>query len=175
MMIDTIDPLISVKPNKKLVSKIKRELFSFEGVYDIHDLLVHSYGTGSTFATVHIEIDEDTNLLDCHELVDKIERHFEDELQINLTIQVDPVDTDDPKDRRIYNKVKRALKSLNKNISIHGLRVIERKNKIRVLFDILEDFDSHLTKKKITAKLQSDFAKEKMKYEFIFTIDKPFT
>lgn len=175
MMGETIDPLISVKPNKKLVSKIKRELLSFEGINDMHDLLIHTYGAGSIFASVHVEVHETTSLLNCHELIDKIERHFEDKLHINLTIQVDPINPDNPENKAIYNKVKRTLRSLNNKLTIHGLRVVQKEKSTKILFDILEDFDSHLTKKQINNALQTAFANNDIKYEFIFTIDKPFT
>lgn len=174
MIRETIKPLISEKPTKRLVNKIKRELLSFDGVNEIHDLLIHSYGTASTFATVHIEVPATTTLLNCHELVDKIERHFEDKLNINLTIQVDPVDKSNPKTKEIYQKIKKALKTLNKKLSIHGLRVVYNADCIKVLFDILEDFSSNLSKKEITKVLQESFSDEDIKYEFIFTIDKPF-
>ena len=175
MLKETIDPLISVKPNKKLVYKIKRELLSFDGINDMHDLLVHTYGSGSTFVSVHVEIPETTTLLDCHELIDKIERHFEDKLNINLTMQVDPINLDNPKNKAIYEKVKKALHTLNKKLKIHGLRVIYSSTKTKVLFDILEDFDSHLSKKQIIDTLTKAFEKEESKFEFVFTIDKPFT
>lgn len=172
---ETVDPLISVKPNKKLVSKIKRELRSFDSIIDIHDLLVHSYGTGSTFASVHVEVPDYITLLDCHELVDKIERHFEDELNINLTIQVDPVNEKNTEVEKLCKKVEKTLRTLNKNIKVHGFRVINRKKSVRLLFDILEDFSTKLTKKQITTTLQKALAQDGVKYEFVFTIDKPFT
>jgi cation diffusion facilitator family transporter len=175
MIKDTIDPLISVKPSKKLVNKIKKELLSFEGINDMHDLLVHTYGTGSTFVSVHVEVPETTTLLDCHELIDKIERHFEDNLHINLTMQVDPVSLTNPQSKEIEEKVEKSLKKLYKGLTIHGLRVIYSKDKTKVLFDILEDFNSHLTKKQIIKHLDNAFENEKTKFEFIFTIDKPFT
>ncbi|MBE5736144.1 MAG: cation transporter [Clostridiales bacterium] len=175
MIGETVDPLISVKPNRKLVNKIKRELLSFEGINDMHDLLIHTYGTGSTFVSVHVEVHENTSLLDCHELIDTIERYFEDKLKINLTMQVDPVNPDNPENKRIQSKMQRALRTLNKKITIHGLRVVRSQTKTTVLFDILEDFDSHLTKKQINSVLAGVFDNENTQFEFIFTIDKPFT
>ncbi|MGN0960968.1 MAG: cation diffusion facilitator family transporter [Christensenellales bacterium] len=175
MIKETVDPLISVKPNKKLVAKIKKELLSFDGINDMHDLLIHTYGSGSTFVTVHVEVPETTTLLDCHELIDKIERHFEDKLHINLTMQVDPVDLNNPKTKELENKIEKSLKELNKDLTIHGLRVIYSKEKTKVLFDILEDFNSHLTKKQIINHLTKSLENEDTKFEFVFTIDKPFT
>jgi len=175
MMRETIDPLISVKPNKKLVSKIKRELLSFDGINDMHDLLVHTYGSGSTFVTVHVEIPETTTLLDAHELVDKIERHFEDKLKINLTIQVDPINKNNPLNQIIHEKIQKELKKLNKSIKIHGLRLIQSSNSTKVLFDILEDFNTSYSKKQIREVLEKAFENEDKKFVFEFTIDKPFT
>jgi len=175
MFFETVDPLISVKPNKKLVSKIKKELRSFDTIIDLHDLLIHSYGKGSTFASVHLEIPDSISLLDCHELIDKIERHFEDNLQINLTIQIDPVSEKNPENIRLQNKVEKTLQTLNKKIEVNGFRVIHRKKSTTLLFDILEDFNSNYTKKQITAILQQAFVNENTKYDFVFTIDKPFT
>ena len=174
IIIETISPLISEKPERKLVNKIKRELLSFDGIHSMHDLLIHTYGSGSAFATVHVEVPSNTTLLEIHELIDQIERHFEDKLQINLTIQIDPVDKENPRSLEIHDKVEKTIKNINKKLSIHGLRVIYKKDKIKVLFDITEHFDFHLQKSEVNKILQNAFADEKEKYEFIFTIDKPF-
>ena len=107
-ILETISPLISEKPERKLVNKIKKALSSFDGIESFHDLLIHSYGVDSTFASVHIEVPASSNLLDVHELIDKIERYFEDTLNINLTIQIDPIDKENPKTKAIYNKVYKA-------------------------------------------------------------------
>lgn len=172
-ILKTISPLISEKPEKKLVNKIKKALLSFDEIESFHDLLIHNYGLDSTFVSVHIEVPANTNLLDIHELVDKIERHFEDKLKINLTIQVDPVDKENPKTKAIYNKVKTTIKNINSKLSIHGLRVIYAKDRIKVLFDITEDYEINLKKVDVNNILQSAFQNKKEKYEFIFTIDKP--
>lgn len=174
LILETINPLISEKPAKKLVNKIKRELLSFDGIHDMHDLIIHSYGSGSTFATVHVEVPADTTLLNIHELIDKIERHFEDKLNINLTIQIDPIDQDNPMTTLIHDKVEKTIKKINKKLSIHGLRVIYNADRIKVLFDITEDFDFKLQKSEVNMILQKAFSSENMKFEFIFTIDKPF-
>ena len=172
-ILETISPLISEKPERKLVNKIKKALSSFDGIESFHDLLIHSYGVDSTFASVHIEVPASSNLLDVHELIDKIERYFEDTLNINLTIQIDPIDKENPKTKAIYNKVKSTIKDINSKLSIHSLRVIYGKDRIKVLFDITEDFDINLKKIDVNNILQNAFQDKKETYEFLFTIDKP--
>ena len=174
LILETINPLISEKPEKKLVNKIKRELLSFDGILDMHDLLIHTYGSGATYATVHVEVPAYEALLNIHELIDQIERHFEDKFNINLTIQIDPIDKDNPRTKIIHDKVEKIIKKINRKLSIHGLRVIYHKERIKVLFDITEDFEFKLQKSEIKKILDQAFSNEQEKFEFIFTIDKPF-
>lgn len=174
MIKSTIGPLISEKPQKRYVNKIKKEILSFNGVNDVHDLLIHSYGVGTTFATFHIEVNPTETLLDTHILVDKIERHLEDKFNLNVTIQVDPIDKDNPKTKEIFQRVKKAITKINKKLSIHSLRVVYKNNTIDVIFDLLEDFNVSYPKKEISKQLNKEFENEELKYNFIFTIEKPF-
>lgn len=174
LILETISPLISEKPNKKLIRKIKRELKSFEGINDFHDLIIHSYGSSTIFATVHVEVPVTTTLLETHELIDKIERHFEDELNINITIQVDPVDPNNKESNIVEEKIFKTLKKISSKIDIHGLRTVRKGNIIKVLFDIEEPHDKKLNKKEIQQLLINAFQNEQEKYVFIFTIDKPY-
>lgn len=170
---DTINPILSEKPNDKLIEHIQNELLSFNGVDAIHDLQIHLYGGGKIYVAVHIEVSAKTTLLDSHELVEKVTRHFKNKLNINLTIQVDPIDKDNPKTNEIYNKVKKAIRSINKNLSIHSLRVIYTNEIIKVLFDVLEPFDINISKTVIDEHLSVFFRNDPNKYDFIYTIEKP--
>ena len=174
MIKSTINPLINEKPQKRYVNKVKKEILSFKGVNDVHDLIIHSYGAGTTFATFHIEVKPTDTLLDTHILVDKIERHLEDKFNLNVTIQVDPIDKDNPKTKEISQRIKNTLKKINKKLSIHSLRVVYKNNAIDVLFDLLEDFNVSYPKKEILKCLNEEFKDEEIKYNFIFTIEKPF-
>lgn len=174
LILETINPLISEKPQKKLIRKIKHELSSFDGINNFHDLIIHSYGSSVIFATVHVEVPVPTTLLETHELIDKIERHFEDELNINITIQVDPVDIRNEKANIMHDRILKVLKNINNKIEIHGFRMVKKKDATHVLFDIEETYNKKLSKKEITQMLENEFKDEEEKYLFVFTIDKPF-
>ena len=64
-------------------------------VLGCHDLMVHDYGPGKRYASIHVEFDKDDNLRACHEVVDQIERKCLEEYGTNLVIHLDPVITDD--------------------------------------------------------------------------------
>ena len=174
MIKTTISPLISEKPQKRFVNKIKKEIRSFKGVDDVHDLLIHSYGAGTTFASFHIEVSPKATLLDTHILVDKIERYLEDKFNLNVTIQVDPIDKENPMTKEIFQRVKNTIKNFDKKLSIHSLRVVYKDTEIDILFDILEEFSMTTHKKQILKILNEEFSKDNKKYNFRFTIEKPF-
>ena len=48
----------------------------------VHDLMVHSYGPGSYFASAHIEMDAKINVLVCHDIMDQIERDFKAKVEM---------------------------------------------------------------------------------------------
>ena len=174
MIKTTISPLISEKPQKRFVNKIKKEIRSFNGVDDVHDLLIHSYGAGTTFASFHIEVNPTSTLLDTHILVDRIERHLEDKFNLNATIQVDPIDKENPLTKQIFQRVKNTIKNYNKKLSIHSLRVVYRNNEIDVLFDVLEEFSMTTHKKDLLNALNNEFSNDKKVFNFRFTIEKPY-
>ena len=62
----------------------------------IHDLVVHDYGPNRCFASVHVEVDANVNILDSHDLIDNIERNISVDLGIHLVIHLDPIVMDNP-------------------------------------------------------------------------------
>lgn len=172
MIKTTISPLISERPQKELINKVIKEILKNKEIINVHDLIIHSYGSGVSFVSVHIEVLANMTLLEAHELVDKLVRYFLEEHNISLTIQVDPIDKENPKTNEIYHKVKKTIKDINKKLSIHSLRVIYYNTHTKVLFDITEDYKMFYTKEEINNALQLAF--NDGEYEFVFTIEKPF-
>lgn len=89
---ETADPLLGLAPSAALIESVRARLLASPGVLGMHDLLVHSYGEGRTFASVHAEVDAGRTLSDVHEEIDALEREVETELGIHLVIHPDPVD-----------------------------------------------------------------------------------
>ena len=50
---DTIDPLIGMQADEEMVEQLTQMILSHPRVLGIHDLLIHDYGPGHCFATVH--------------------------------------------------------------------------------------------------------------------------
>lgn len=167
---DTITPLLGTKPDKELVAQIKNKLLSYEGVLGIHDLMVHSYGVGVIFAVVHIEVCSKTDIMISHDLMDNIERDFKEELGIDLSIHMDPIETDNPYVDTLKEKVENALSIFDSRLRIHDFRIVTGKTHTNILFDAEVPYGLELSSKDI-----ENLCREKVNIEqkcfYIINID----
>ena len=171
---DTINPLLGNVPSKEKVEKIKEKILSHKEIIGIHDLRIHSYGEQNDFVTVHAEVLDTMNIVEAHEIADIVEREFKEELNIDLTIHIDPLNVNDEETKKIKEKVENTLKNFDKEISIHDFRVVTAKGHSNVIFDIVIPYGKNYNKYELLGVLEEGFKDEDKKYYFIFNIDRPF-
>lgn len=171
---DTINPLLGNVPSKEKVEKIKEKILSHKEIIEIHDLRIHSYGEQNDFVTVHAEVPDTMNIVEAHEIADIVEREFKEELNIDLTIHIDPLNVNDEETKKIKEKVENTLKNFDKEISIHDFRVVTAKGHSNVIFDIVIPYGKNYNKYELLGVLEEGFKDEDKKYYFIFNIDRPF-
>ena len=76
LVMDTLSPLLGESPSEDLVEHIEQTVMSYPGVLGVHDLMVHDYGPGHQFASIHVELPAEQDPLEAHDLIDNIERDF---------------------------------------------------------------------------------------------------
>ena len=99
---------------------------------------------------------------------------FKEELNIDLTIHIDPLNVNDEETKKIKEKVENTLKNFDKEISIHDFRVVTAKGHSNVIFDIVIPYGKNYNKYELLGVLEEGFKDEEKKYYFIFNIDRPF-
>lgn len=160
LIIETSSPLLGTSPDPKLVRAIKKKLLSYEQILGVHDLTVHTYGEGICFATVHVEIDEKSDIVEIHELIDKIENIFKAEMNIHLVIHMDPATRADEKTLRLKDMVTRILHEIDPAITFHDLRLVPGITEKKVIFDICVPVGFKMEEgeliKIVTEKIQSE-------------------
>lgn len=87
---DSISPLLGEAPDPESVKAIEKELLSNEYILGIHDLVMHNYGPGRCFASVHAEVPADSDIVKVHEAIDCMELKIQKEMNILITIHMDP-------------------------------------------------------------------------------------
>ena len=134
---ETSDPLLGLAPDPAMVGQIEKRIMSHEGILGIHDLVVHDYGPGRVFASVHVEVDANENMMKSHDLVDNIEKDISQELHIHLVAHMDPVDTQDPLTQTVKQQLAEVIAGMTDIISAHDLRVVSGYTHHNLVFDIV--------------------------------------
>ena len=88
-MKDTIDPLLGRAPDPALVAGIRRLALAPPEILGLHDLIVHDYGPGRLFASLHAEVDKDDDISAIHDIIDTVERQIYHELGCEICIHMD--------------------------------------------------------------------------------------
>lgn len=135
-IIESSSPLIGEKNDKSLLLKIREIATRDENVIDVHDIICHSYGPTKHFVSLHIEINDAFTLQEAHEIAEKIENTLSEELKLNATIHVDPVNLKDPIIKAAKNEVIPLLESIAADASAHDFRVTKCGKDKTLNFDI---------------------------------------
>lgn len=172
IMHETVDNLLGVMPSEETVSEIVQKLGSYDGVMGIHDLVVHSYGPDKYFATVHVEVPCDVNILTSHDMIDNIERDFLNELGINLVIHLDPVVTNDSEVVSTRHAVYDIVKEINASFSIHDFRMVKGETHSNLIFDIAIPPSAGINENELIATVESEVKKLSESYFCVITVDR---
>ena len=120
---ETIDKLIGGTPDKEMIQKITKNILEEEKIMDLHDVLYHQYGGGKVYVSLHAEVDSNMSLLEAHNIIDNLERKIKKDYGVELVIHIDPVMLNDELQSKIYNELKPIIKSINKILSFHELKI----------------------------------------------------
>ena len=133
---ETISPLLGENADEELRQSIVDYIAAQPRVLGYHDLMVHDYGPGQRFASLHVEMDKNEDPLACHELIDDMERECLKSHNVHLVIHYDPVVTDDPELTRLREAVKSLLAIKDPRLTIHDFRMVPGEGHTNLIFDV---------------------------------------
>ena len=133
---ETISPLLGEAADPALRQLIVDYIEASPKVLGYHDLMVHDYGPGQRFASIHVEMDQREDPLVCHELIDDMERECLQSHGIHLVIHYDPVVTNDPELDRMRQLVLAILHVKDARLSIHDFRMVPGAGHTNLIFDV---------------------------------------
>lgn len=168
---ETISPLLGKQADRELVRRISDLVLGHPKILGIHDLMVHDYGPGQCFATVHVEMDMHENPLVCHDILDDIERDALRELHVHLVIHYDPVVTDDVELNHMRALVEKKLKQLDPRLSMHDFRMVRGPQHTNLIFDLAVPFDLSGKTADLKRRIDECVQFEDHKYYTVITFD----
>ncbi|MGM9563479.1 MAG: cation diffusion facilitator family transporter [Faecousia sp.] len=168
---DTINPLLGERASEELVRNISDLILSHEKILGIHDLMVHDYGPGNCFASVHAEMDSAEDPLICHDIIDDIERDALRELQVHLVIHYDPIVTDDEELNAARALVEQEIKSIDESLSLHDFRMVRGPGHTNLIFDLVIPYSMEDRKAELKARIDERLQRQDRKYYTVITFD----
>lgn len=173
---DTLGEILGTPPSAEEIKNIENEIMKFDGFLGIHDLMVHNYGHGREFASVHVEVPQNVNLAECHEKVDLCEKVVSGKTGVNLVIHIDPVDTDDENVAKAKEEISDIVKTIDRKLSIHDFRMTPAGTlSTNLIFDIVVPNDFKLKPEELKKAVSFEAKKINPSYNCIITIDHDFT
>jgi cation diffusion facilitator family transporter len=171
---DTLNPLLGTAPDPELVNDIQKTILSYDGVLGTHDLMVHDYGPGRQFASVHVEMAAEADVLSCHDIIDNMENDFKKNFNLHMIIHYDPVVTNDPSVTNFRHWLSQEIKKIDENLTIHDLRLVPGTTHTNVIFDCVVPHNINISASEITAQIKDIVSDKYPTYRCVITIDASF-
>lgn len=168
----TIDPMLGSAPDKEFVKTIRDRIMNYEGVLGVHDLIIHDYGPCRQFASVHVEMAAEEDVLASHDVIDNIEFDFLNDMGLNMIVHYDPIVTKNELVSSMRYKIQEIVKGINQSLSIHDLRVVPGVTHTNLVFDCLADFDINMTDYELKCLISQAVKEQHPDYNCVITIDK---
>lgn len=168
---ETISPLLGEKADDELVRALSDLILSHDKIMGIHDFMVHDYGPGQCFASVHAEMDSRDDPLICHDIIDDIERDALRDLRVHLVIHYDPIVTDDEELNRMRELVGKEIKEISPELAMHDFRMVRGPGHTNLIFDLVIPFSMNDRKAELKRRIDERVQFEDRRYYTVITFD----
>ena len=168
---ETLSPILGHAPSKETVRQIMQEVEKEPIIHGVHDLLVHDYGPGKRFASLHVEIPEKEDVLKTHTAIDRIERTLLEKHQIHMVIHHDPILIDDPLTTEIHTLITQTLKQIDEDLAVHDIHIEKDGEYTRILFDIEKPYESDIEDEQLTEDVTKSLKATNQSYVPVIRID----
>ena len=168
---ETIDILLGSKPDKEFIDQISEFVKKYPMIAGIHDIMVHDYGPGRKIVSFHAEVPADANICEAHDIIDELEQDMLKEFKCITTIHMDPIVVNDEKINKARASVKKIVKEINENYSIHDFRMTDGGKRINLIFDLVIPRDDKIDKDALRKEIIEKVKKIDSKYYVVFTIE----
>ena len=172
----TLDEILGKPPEKSLIKDIETTILSFKEFIGIHDLIIHNYGPGRQFASVHVEVPIDSVIVKCHEQIDLCEKLIEEQLDIHLVIHMDPIDVNNAVVNHTKAQMAEAIKVIHEKMTLHDFRMTPISDmRTNLIFDVVVPSDLKLTTNELNDKINVIAQLINPTFQCVITFDNAYT
>lgn len=172
---DTLDEILGKPPERELIKEIEEIVLSFDEFVGIHDLIVHNYGPGRQFASVHVEVPHNSDIVKCHEQVDLCEKLVGEKLDITLVIHMDPIDCDNPVVTATKQQLSDGIKVIDSALTLHDFRMTPlSEQRTNLIFDVVIPSGLNIPEADLQEKIVTIAKLINPTFECVITFDRNF-
>ena len=173
---DTINQILGQPPEEETINEISDFILSFPEFYGIHDLIIHNYGPGRQFASVHVEVPQNIDIVKCHEEIDLCEKLLFERTGINVVIHMDPINTDDETITATKSAMQKALKEIDERLTLHDFRMTPlAENQTNLIFDVVVPSKVKIPADQLKQEISEKANKINSTFVCVITLDNDFT
>ena len=122
-----------------------------------------------------MEVDAKGDLLESHDRIDNIERMIKNDLNIEFTVHMDPVELDNPMVQQLYGTISSAIRPFDGVESIHDLRIVPGKTHTNVIFDGVLAPGCGLSEEDVYEIIEKKVKEVDPSYFIVITFDRGYT
>ena len=126
--------------------EVEEAVSHYPEIFGIHDLILHDYGPGRMFGTVHAEMSSRLSLKEAHTVLEHAEEEIFEKYGIRIVIHADPVDLEDP----VLERYKTLITSYmyEKGLTAHDIHLEDGILKLDIMLE-----DDETDREQITAEV----------------------
>lgn len=170
---EMLSQLLGEPPSEEFVADLKQRIMQSEMFCGMHDLIVHDYGPGRCFVSVHIEVPADGDMLKCHEEIDECEKRVGQELNITLVIHMDPIDRGEEA-MLLRGEISEVVSQIDPALSLHDFRIVMGERCINLIFDVVVPYSVDTELSVIESRIQEGASLIDSRYNCVIQFDRDY-
>lgn len=169
---DTKNHILGTAPDPALVQEIVDLVKSHSEVLGVHDMMVHSYGIGQLFVTLHAEVDASQDVMISHDAIDNIERELYEKEHAIAVIHMDPIVTNDETVNELRIYVQKIAKALDERITVHDFRMVSGTTHTNLIFDMVLPYELAKTNEQVAMQMEQIVQADHPNYYCVITVER---
>ena len=166
---NTLSPLLGEKPDPALPQRVEEIVCAFPEVVGIHDLIVHDYGPGRLYISVHAEVDGTKDVFVLHDAMDRAMLALDGALGCESVIHMDPVDLYNEELNGYKKTVAEIVTAVDPVLRMHDFRMVPGPTHTNLVFDVLAPMGYALSDAELTDAIKRQVSE---RYENTFCVIK---
>ena len=171
---EMLSPLLGAQPEPELVSEIKSAVLENDTFVGMHDLIIHDYGPGRCFASLHVEVPDTVDVISCQEIIDACEKDVFERTGVELVIHMDPIATECEKRNAIATILNEILPSVDSRLNYHDLRIVDGEKRVNIIFDIVKPYEVEMSDREMIDSIQAKLTEIDSTFVCVTNIDREY-